>query len=368
MKSVAILLAIALLPGNAVASGPAVSSTTVADSAPSMPVQFSSSSIKVGVTPAMELSLPDGDSRIMVENNVEGRSLKLGTRYNFVFGKIRYWASYGMPVYRDLVNLETAISDDIGYGRIYYDTKFLERARTGLAGLRFNVGAAALFMSVGRTDWHLAPFAEPDLEDAGLIDAVILDVVPAVDFSVLSEALEPEVTRFRYKRAFRGMGGDWHFDKLEGDVTWDIPSFRVADEAAFRAVVGQSLNIAPDFPLRETFALGGASALKGYHYEEYRGTGVLLGGLEYGINLPFQLETVRWKAGLIRNYFMVFGEVGRTEHGWLRPDIPFKKSAGAGLKLQGHWGTRRLNLRMFGAEALDANRRAPVWYLMLDLK
>lgn len=333
-----------------------------------MPVQFSSSSIKVGVSPAMELNLPDGDSRIMVENNLDGRSLKLGTRYNFIFGKIRYWASYGMPVYRDLVSLETAITDDIGYGRIYYDTKFLERARTGLAGLRFNMKGAALFVSVGRTDWRLAPFENPDLEDAGQIDALSIEAVPAVDFSVLPEALEPEVTRFRYKRAFRGLGGDWHFDKLEGDVTWGIPPFKAADEAAFRAVVGQSLNIAPSFPLRETFALGGASALKGYHYEEYRGTGVLLGGLEYGIYLPYHVESARWRAGLTNNHFMLFGEVGRTEHGWLRPDIPFKKSAGGGLKLMGHWGTRRLNLRAFGAQALDAGRRAPVWYLMMDLK
>ena len=353
-------------------AGPAIGADAAAsvwkDSGLPLPVKLSTKTIKVGVSPAMDLTLPDGDSRIEVENSVEGRSLKLGTRYNFIVGKVQYWAAYGMPVYGDLVNLETALSDDIGFGRIYYNTKFLERARTGLAGLRFSVSGVALFVSAGRTDWHLSPFANPDLEDAGQIDSLAVEAVPASDFSVVPEMFEPEVSRIRFRHAFRGLGGDWHFDKLEADATWRIPALRESDEAAFRAVGGQSLNIAPNLPVRETFALGGGSALRGYRYEEYRGTGILLGGVEYGVYLPFVVDMDRWKAGLTRNHFLVFGEVGRTEHDWFRPDIGLKKSAGAGFRFRGHWGERRLSLDVQVAQAIAAGQRAPVWYLMADLK
>lgn len=368
MNKVAILFVLMVFSCPARASDSVGSATIAVDSGLSMPIQLSTRSIKVGVTPSLDLTLPDGDTRIMVENKVGGRTWKVGTRYNFIFGKIRYWASYGLPVYRDLVNFESAISDDIGFGRIYYDTKFLERARTGLAGLRFSIGGAAVFLSTGRTDWHLSPFDNPAMEDSGNIDAISLEVVSTSDFSVIPESQEPDVSRIRYRRAFRGLGGDWHFDKLEADANWSIPALRGSDEAVVRALLGQSWNNAPSLPLRETFALGGASALKGYRYEEYRGTGVLLGGLEYGINLPFHIEVTRLRTGLTRNHFLVFGEVGRTEHDWLRPDMGFKKSAGAGFRLRGHWGDRKIHLRFYGAQAIEAGTRAPVWYLMLDLK
>ena len=333
-----------------------------------MPVSLSTRSITVGVSPSMDLSLPDGDGRIEVENKVDGRTLKLGTRYNFLFGKVRYWASYSLPVSGDRVSFESAVADDIGFGRIYYDTKFLERARTGLAGFRFSAGPAAVFISAGRTDWHLSPFDNPGLEDVGNIDAINIEAVPSSDFSVIPEAMSPDVTRIRYRRAFRGLGGDWHFDKLEGDVTWRFGSFRESDETAIRALIGQSWGVSPDLPLRETFALGGASALKGYRYEEYRGRGVLLGGLEYGIHIPLTVGLERWRAGLNWNHFIIFGEVGRTEHNWLSPDMGFKKSAGAGFRLRGNWGDRQLLVRTYGALAIEAGRRSPVWYLMLDLK
>jgi len=94
----------------------------------------------------------------------------------------------------------------------------------------------------------------------------------------------------------------------------------------------------------------------------------LVGGLEYGINIPLLVEVTRWRTGFTRNHLLLFGEVGRTEHDWLKPDMGFKKSAGAGFRLRGHWVDRKIDIRVYGAQAIEATRRHPVWYLMLDLK
>jgi len=369
MRLAAVLLALAALSGPARgAATPAASSTTGVESVVAKLPQVSSGTVKVAVSPTMTLSLPDGDNKLIVENNVADRSLKLGTQYNYIFGKIRYWASYGMPVYKKAISLDAVISDDIGFGRIYNNSKFLERARTGLTRMRFFAGGAAVFLGLERTDWHLSPFVDPNLEDKGLIDAVSIEAVPSIDSNLIPEAVSPDQTRILYRRGFRGLGGKWHFDKIEGDISWNIPAFRDIDTDVFHIMMGQAMNVVPELPLRETFALGGISALKGYGYEEYRGTGVMLGGLEYGWRLPFVIETTHWQAGLTKNHFLLFGEIGRTEYEWHNLQARyFKRSVGAGLRFQGHWGDRGLHFRVYGAQALEAGR-TPLWYAMMDLK
>ena len=316
----------------------------------------------------MFLSIPDGNSKIVVENEVDRRILNLGTQYNFIFGKIRYWASYGMPLGTDILKLEATVSDDIGYGRIYYDTTYLERARTGLAGLHLDVFKLGLFGSVGRTDWHLAQFENPGNQDAGKIDSAALEATPAPIFSIFSEYLEPESSFIRYRHAFRQWGGDFQFDKVEGDITWGLPPFRRRDESAIRVMAGQSVHISPHLPLRETFALGGGGALKGFRYEEFRGSGIAMTGVEYGLRTPYGWSNERWKFGLTRNYLLFFMETGRIEEGWFKPAMSLKWSTGLGLKLKGFLGERTIILRGYLAQAVPVTHRAVVWYFMFDLK
>ncbi len=336
---------------------------------PAMPVEFQTKQIRVGVTPQFDLTLPDGESRIMVENEVDRRILRLGTRYNFIFGKIKYWATYGMPIFRDVVNFEASIIDDIGYGRIYYQTKFLERARTFLAGFRVNALGLSAFSSLGRTDWKLAPFENPLLEDAGQIDAVTVEVGPAGLAAPLPDIIEPDEWRLVCRHAFLGWGGDYAFDRYHADISWKNRGLRRRDEVDTRLISGQTLRINPGLPARETFALGGGGLLRGYKYEEFRGQGILFAGTEYGIRLPFRFSIGDWKVRLEKSFFDVFVEAGRIEEDYFKPVMPLKWGTGMGLRFHGSlFNKYKAVLRGYMGQALPQQGREPVWYLMFTAR
>ena len=176
--------------GATVAPAPAGSATVPAGSG-ELPFQLRTRQIKVQVTPEVDLVLPDGDSRISVENAADGRILTVGTRYNYFAGKISYWLGYTLPLPVDPFLISASVSDDIGFGRVYFDQRFLERARNGRIGTGWKMPFASVVGSVGRTSWHLAPYVNPALTQHGLIDAVEAEV-STLKLPQVFEPVEPD--------------------------------------------------------------------------------------------------------------------------------------------------------------------------------
>ena len=346
-----------------------VSSTLMNGSRESYQVEVQTRQIKVSVSPQMNLTLPDGDSRILVEHELDDRKFQMGTRYNFIFGKIKYWATYGMPVVKDIGRLEATASDDIGFGRVYFNERFLERARSGILGAGFKVGGNHVMASAGRTSWRLAPFDNPNLEDSGLIDEVGIEIRPKELLPIQVDPIQREGSVIRFRHGFRGMGGDYHFDKFEADVPWLDMSLPRGGSFTARTFFGQAYNVYPKLPLRETYALGGAVALKGYGYEEFRGEGVFLAGAEYAVEILPAHELGFISTRIVRTDLLFFVDTGRINRAWVDPIMALKWSGGTGVALKGTVLQRyQGRLRLYAAQALEFGGRRPIYYALVDLK
>jgi len=222
---------------------------------------------------------------------------------------------------------------------------------------------------VGRTSWRMAPFALQQSEDSGLIDSLEGNLTLGDIYPDVLDPVGPEETAVRFRHAFMGMGGDFHYDRLDANLSWLERGWRRRDRIALRAQLGQAYNIDPRLPLRETFALGGAGAVKGYRYEEFRGKGMEILGVEYRFAVPFSFEWERIRFELLRTYLLACGEAGRIEESWFKPVTGVKPSAGVGIRLEIKVLERYTgNARFYLAQAEGIRRRRPVLYFMTDLK
>jgi hypothetical protein len=332
-----------------------------------LPFELRTKQLKVQVTPEVQLVLPDGDSRITVEHAADGRALTIGTRYNYFAGKIRYWLSYQVPLV-DPFLLTTSVSDDIGFGRIYYDERYLERARNGRIGTGLILPFVTVVTSVGRTGWHLSPYGNPALTRSGLIDSVEV-VVTTVTLPEVFEPVDPDENIIRYRHAFRWAGGNYRYDRIEVQLVRTDQRFLGNDEIKFRVFTGLAFAFSPTLPDNETFALGGAAGVKGYRYEEFRGPGMDMGAAEYGWIIPGKLN-FSWIGLRVGRILAVgFAEGGRIAADWFRPDTSWKYSGGLGIRLEGkflqHYAGR---IRLYVAQAEGISSRGPVYYALMDLR
>ena len=126
--------------------------------------------------------------------------------------------------------------------------------------------------------------------------------------------------------------------------------------------------VSPDGLAQGQFALGGADALKGYRFEEFRGSGIALAGTEYAFRLPWtfaldavRLEVTRWDV-------LAFAEDGRIQDRWHQGVTPFLWSAGAGIRFTGRMlGGPRSIFRLYVAQAGEWRKRDPVFYALADI-
>jgi hypothetical protein len=304
-----------------------------------------------------------------LEHVSEGRSLNIGTRYNFMAGKIRYWLSYGLPLPIPYSLLEAAVSDDIGVGQIYFSERWLDRARNGRAGVRLRIpDVFQARFSAGRTSWRLAPYNALSLEESGLTDSVMLQATTGETMPESFEPLDPWESSLRIRHAFRGLGGGYHFDKVEALLFQGIRGLRSCDEVWVRGFIGGISNVVPALPARETFALGGATAIKGYGYEEFRGEGMTFWSAEYGLLMPFSFGLARAGVRADRVFVLGFTDEGRIDSGWFRPAMPWKHSGGVGLRFDGSARQYRGILRLYLAQAEGMSTHRPVFYFLVEVK
>ncbi len=319
------------------------------------------------------LTLPDGNGRVVVGTAIGPSTMRMGANYNFVNGKIQAWIGYGFPIWRNGPSLQLAGSDDIGLGRIYLKTRYLERARSVPLGLGWHLFGTSMLAVVERTSWRLAPYADPAAQDFGLIDAVgatltTSQLIPDVVQALRQEQTRQDETVVRYRRAFRGLGGNWHFDRADADLRFWLKGLRRDDELMVRTFWGQAWNMSPALPLRETYALGGANALRGYEYEGFRGTGMAVVSLEHAWRTPWRITVNPLGMDLHRSDLIVFADAGRIHSGWTHGDGPFKWSFGGGVRFGGRMiGTHKSVFRLLVAQAVSRNRIAPVYYALADV-
>jgi hypothetical protein len=332
-------------------------------------VRLQTKQIRVGVTPGINLVLPDGDARVIIEHRADEKIFRVGSRYNFIFGKITNWFSFTTPVFIPEIPFEFGASDDIGYGRLYFNQRYLERARSGRVGTGVATRRGTLMTYVGRTSWRIAPFALPQSEDSGLIDSLDVNLTAGDIYPDFLDTVQPHETAVRFRHAFMGMGGDFHYDRLDANLSWLERGWRSRDRILYRAQLGEAYNIDPRLPLRETFALGGAGAVKGYRYEEFRGKGLEIACVEYRYAVPFSFEWERARFELQRTYLLACGEAGRIDESWFKPMTGVKPSAGAGIRLEIKVLDRYSgNACFYVAQAEGVRHRRPVLYFMTDLK
>ncbi len=362
-----LLLVVGGVPG--VALGAGTSATVSQESMLKLPVKIKTRQIQVSVSPEMELTLPDGDTRLVVESDVKGRKVQVGTRYNFIFGKIRYWLGYSMPLVVEPALLQMSVSDEIGFGRVYFNERFLERARNGRVGIGYRFAPVTVLGAVGRTSWRLAPFDSPTLEQVGLIDFIDAQITTGRLLPRAFGPVVPDDSSASFQHAFRGLGGDYHYDRIEVHLSWLFGSSRPGDELRVRARLGEGYNGRPELPVRATFALGGVASLKGYRYEEFRGNGVLFLSAEHGWQLPWLFEYGLLGLKLEKCFVLGFVEGGRIEADWFKPATPWKWSTGVGMQLVGRVLQRyQGGLRLYIAQAEGVSHRSPVFYVTADVK
>jgi len=324
-------------------------------------------------TQAAEITIPDGTGRISVGAEVGPSSFRMGAYYNFFTGRIEAWTTYGIAVVRGGPQLQIGASDSVGLGRLYLRDRYLERTRSVPVGVGQTTRLGSFLVNAARTSWRLAPLDAPNTGENGLIDSVGAEwtssgVLPDLVEVLRQEQARKDHTTVRYRRAFRGMGGNYHFDRADADLKSWVPGARREDEVMLRLFGGQAWNVTPYLPLRETYALGGAGALKGYRFEEFRGSGMLLAGLEYAFRLPWsfsfnavRLEVTRWD-------LLAFGEDGRVQDRWDRGVTPFKWSAGVGVRFAGKLlGGPRSVFRLYAAQAGEWRTRAPIFYALAEI-
>lgn len=356
------------------ATGPAPSATTAMSGwAERLGSKFQVNRLTIKGSQEAALTLPDGSGRVVIETQIGSSTVRMGGHYNFVNGKIQAWIGYALSLWKDGPTLQLAGSDDIGLGRLYLTGRYLERARSVPVGLGWRMLGGSMLLSAERTTWRLAPFDNPAAADVGIIDAwgatlTSSGLIPDVVQVTRQEQTRQDQTVLRYRRAFRGFGGDWHFDRADADVRIWTRGVRRADDVLVRGFWGQAWNMSPALPLRETYGLGGANALRGYKFEEFRGTGVLVFGTEYALRTPWKVTARRLGLDLHRADLVVFAEGGRIQDDWTRGPTPLKWSGGGGVKFTGRMlRTHKSVFRLLVARALADGKRAPVYYALADV-
>ncbi|MEK7476910.1 MAG: hypothetical protein AAB152_14905 [Candidatus Coatesbacteria bacterium] len=323
-------------------------------------------------TQEVDLVVPDGASRLVVENAI-GRSLvRMGLYYNFVNGRIETWITYALSVH-DGTQVQVAASDVIGLGRLYLNEKFLERAQTIPVGIGQALPFGSVLVNVQRTYWRLAPFDNPPAAEVGHIDAVGAEftaggVVPDLVEALRLEPARRDQTRVRFRHAFRGLGGDYHFDRVDSDVRAWVRGLRPRDQILVRGVYGQAWNVSPILPVRESFGLGGLDALRGYRFEEFRGPGLAMLGTEYAFRLPWTMTFRLLRLGIEEADCLAFGEAGRIQDDWFRGSMRFRWSGGLGARVRGTlFKSTRSSFRVYAAQGERYPARRPVFYAVADI-
>ncbi len=373
----------ATLPADPLPPAPAPSATSAAAASTayddSLPLPATITNLQVRRiylkgAPEAALTLPDGSGKFVIEAPVGRSALRMGAHYNFVNGKIEMWLTYVLAIIRDDTHLQIAASDTIGLGNLYLQQRYLERSRTVPLGISRQFAVGSLLLNAERTSWRLAPYDMPANGEVGLIDAwgaeftTDSEHVPDLIEMLRLEHSRRDITTFRYRRAFRGLGGDYHFDRTDADGKAWFQGFRRQDEILLRGYYGQAWNISPSLPLRETFGLGGANALKGYLFEEFRGNGALIGGTEYALDVPWKIRLLRRRIDFHEAAILLFGEMGRIQDDWTRGVTPFKWSAGLGVRFKGHmFGTHKSVFRVYAAQAGEWELRKPIFYALADV-
>jgi hypothetical protein len=324
-------------------------------------------------TQSAEITVPDGTGRISVGAEVGQSSFRMGAYYSFVTGRIEAWTTYGIAVWHGGPQLQIGASDSVGLGRLYFHDRYLERTRSVPFGIGDTTRFGSFLLNASRTNWQLAPLDEPSAGETSRIDSWGVEwtssgVLPDLVEVLRQEQARKDHTTVRYRRAFRGLGGHYAFDRADADIKSWIPGVRRDDEILLRVFGGQAWNVSPSLPLRETYALGGADALKGYRFEEFRGSGIALAGTEYAFRLPWtfaldavRLEVTRWDV-------LAFAEDGRIQDRWHQGVTPFLWSAGAGIRFTGRMlGGPRSIFRLYVAQAGEWRKRDPVFYALADI-
>lgn len=368
-----------LVPPGAISSTVALSATaavssTVAElSLPESLARIQVQRVYMKGAEEIGLTLPDGTSRVVVQTSVGRSSVRMGAYYNIINGKIEAWLTYAIPILRDGTEVQLAMSDVIGFGELYLRQRYLERSRTVPLGVGHAFRWGNLLLNAQRTSWRLVPLDNPDQGDVENIDsygveANTSDVIPDIVEMLRQEHTRLDETRVRYRHAFRGLGGAVHFDRLDADLKLQARGFQPDDQVQLRGFWGQAFNVSPSLPLRETYGLGGANAVKGYRFEEFRGPGVLFGGVEYALRTPLAFAVKRWHLEMSQTDALFFAEDGRIQSGWTRGATPLKWSVGLGLKFMGRaLGSHRSVFRFYAAQAGEYPQRKPVFYALADV-
>lgn len=358
------------------ATTPVASSTAIMDAMP-LPEAFTKVQVRrmyMRAAPEAAVSLPDGEGRIVIETPVGRSAVRMGAHYNFINGRMEMWLTYVLALMRDDMHLQVAASDMIGLGTVYTKARYVARGRTVPLGISRQFRWGSAMVNVERTSWRFAPYDTPSTGEGGLIDAAGIEVtthsnrVPDLIDLLRNETSRREATTFRYRRAFRAVGGDFHLDRADADIRYWMHGARRRDELMLRLYYGQAWNISPRLPERETFGLGGANALKGYRYEEFRGPGALIGGTEYLLFVPWRLRLLKRRLDFHEIALLVFAEGGRIQNEWWHGLSPFRWSAGVGAKFRGQMlGSQKTVFRLYASQAGEWTVRRPIFYFLADL-
>lgn len=356
--------------------GPKEASSTVTGEPAS---QFQMAKIRVrqldlGAEQQASFIVPDGDGRIVVENEILSSIIRVGTHYNFFDGRIKAWITYVMPLPGARLRLQIGALDEVGLGRLYRfpneeSRRYFERTQSMPLGMVCPTALGSLAFTASRVHWRYGPLDIPQQTERAKIDSVSLEFNASRDVADIAEGKVHEETLVRFQHAFPDLEGQFRFDKAEADIFWRVPFSRKIDSWRLRTFIGQAYNIDPYLPVREKYPLGGATTLKGYRYEEFLGDGLLLLGTEYSLGMPLSLNWPRARLTLKKLSLLAFFEEGRIQNKWFSGPDPWKWSFGFGLKFDGTvLGGRESAVRLYLAQAGEFKRRTPVFYFLIGIK
>lgn len=376
MKPACLAIWIVAATAQAAEIGPQAGSSTVAGEGTS---KFQMAKIRVtqldlGAEQQASFIVPDGDGRIVVENEILSAVIRVGTNYNFFNGRIKAWITYVMPLVGPKLKLHVGALDEVGLGRLYRfpneeGRRYFERTQSVPLGLACVTPLGALALSASRVHWRYGPLDIPQQTERSRIDSISLELNANRDIPDIAEGKVHEETMVRFQHAFPDWDGQYRFDKVEADVFWRIPFSRRHDSWRVRTFIGQAYNADPGLPLREKYPLGGATTLKGYQYEEFLGDGLLLLGSEYSLGIPANFSWTRARMALKTLSLLAFFEGGRIQNKWFIDPDPWKVGFGFGLKLDGTaLGGRESAVRLYLAQAGEIRKRSPVFYFLIGIK
>lgn len=330
--------------------------------------------VDLGADQQASFIVPDGDGRIVVENEISSAVIRVGTHYNFFDGRIKAWVTYVMPLVGPKLRLSVGALDEVGLGRLYRfpnqeGRRYFERTQSVPLGLTCPTRLGSFAVSAGRVHWRFGPLDFPQQTERSIIDSVSLEFNANRDIPDIAEGKVHEETILRFQHAFPDLDGQYRFDKIDADVFWQIPFARRGDDWRVRTFIGQAYNIDPILPVREKYTLGGATTLKGYQYEEFLGDGLLLLGSEYSLGIPVSLSWPKAKLTLKRLSLLAFFEEGRIQNRWFVHPDPWKWGFGSGIKFDGTvLGGRESTVRLYLAQAGEFRERTPVFYFLIGIK